>query len=186
VTDAPVYARSTPPDHPPRHHVAGPGARVIRSLGGSEEGGTMRRTTVIAGVVAAWLLGAATALGHTELRSVRPADGATLAAPPPALVATYGEPMVRVEEAVIASPGAAERRVAARLSRRDRSVVLVPLDGAITPGHHTVRWVVTGGDGHALAGEASFTLRPPTVTAELRRVGDLLTGAAAALRGLAG
>ena len=145
----------------------------------------MRRTTVVAGVVAAWLLAATTALGHAELRSVRPADGAALAAPPQAVVATYAEPLARVDEAVAASPDGAERAVPARLSPRDRSVLIVPLGGATVPGRHTVRWVVTGGDGHAVAGEASFTLRPPPMMAELRRVADLLTGAAGALRGLA-
>ncbi len=146
----------------------------------------MRWTTAIAGVAAAWLLAATTALGHAELRSVRPADGAALAVPPPALVATYGEPLVRVDEAVIRSPGSGERTVPARLSPRDRSALIVPLDGATAPGRHTVRWVVTGGDGHAVAGEASFILRPAPMMAELRRVADLLTGAAGALRGLAG
>jgi methionine-rich copper-binding protein CopC len=128
----------------------------------------------------AWAGGAATALGHTEVVSTAPRDGARLAAPPDAVVVTYGSPLAAAVEATVRGPGGAELAVKPRLDAGDARRVLIPLRGG-GPGRFDASWTVVGADGHELAGSTSFVVRAPAIAAEVRELAALVRRAALAL-----
>jgi methionine-rich copper-binding protein CopC len=132
-------------------------------------------------LVAAVLAAPAVATAHTEVESVAPADGARLKAAPSAVVARYAEPLAEVVEAAVAVDGTAVAGVRARLASGDASTVRIPLPATDRSGRFAVTWTVRGADTHLLEGAVSFTVAPPALRADLRRIASALGDAAAAL-----
>lgn len=133
-------------------------------------------------LVAAVLASPAAATAHTTVEDVTPADGARLRTAPAAVVARYGEPLAEVVEATVAVDGAAVGGVRARLAPGDASTVRIPLPASARSGRFAVTWTVRGADTHVLEGAVAFTVAPPALRADLRRIAAALGEAAAALR----
>jgi hypothetical protein len=123
---------------------------------------------------------AATALGHSEVVSTVPRDGARLAAAPDAVVATYASPLAAAVQATVRGPGGAALAVKPRLDARDARRVLIPVRGG-GAGRFDASWTVVGADGHELAGSVSFVVRAPAIAARVRELGALVRRTALAL-----
>jgi methionine-rich copper-binding protein CopC len=137
------------------------------------------RTATVTALVALTVAGTATA--HSDIDATLPRDGATLAGPPRAVTATYGEPLGAVREAHVVV-GGRDLAGAARLAPGDGRTVVIPVDARrATPGAWRARWVVVGADGHALEGEIAFRVRAGAGAAQIRRVAASVLGAARAL-----
>jgi copper resistance protein C len=123
---------------------------------------------------------AASALGHSEVVSTVPRDGARLAAAPDAVVATYASPLAAAVQATVRGPGGAPLAVKPRLDARDARRVLIPVRGG-GAGRFDASWTVVGADGHELAGSVSFVVRATAIVVELRELAALVRRAAATL-----
>jgi methionine-rich copper-binding protein CopC len=142
----------------------------------------LSRARALAALVlaAAWACAVPAALGHSEVVSTAPRDGARLAAAPDAVVVTYGAPLAAAVEAAVRPPGGAALAVKPRLAAGDARKVVIPLRGG-GAGRFAASWTVLGTDGHELAGSVSFVVRAPAIVAELRELAALVRRAAAAL-----
>jgi methionine-rich copper-binding protein CopC len=143
------------------------------------------RLPVVAALAAVLVVPSAAA-AHTTLGTTTPADGANLQAAPTTVVARYAEPLAEVVEAGVTVDGAPVAGVRGRLAARDASQVRIPLPATVRSGRFEVRWTVRGADTHLLEGTVSFTVAPPTLRADLRRIAAALGDAAVALRATAG
>ncbi len=111
------------------------------------------------------LLAAAPALAHTELVGSSPAGGSSVVDPPTEVVLTFSQAPsadVPVEVEVIDPNG--DDLVSAPPTV-DGAVVTVPLNLAVTPGVHTVRYALVAQDGDRQVEELSFTFDPPASVA---------------------
>ncbi len=98
------------------------------------------------------------AYAHTHLVSSVPAEGATLASSPPALVLRFSEE-ARIATATIQraqEPGQLLRDQPATAAQSS-TLPLPPL----AVGAYTVRWRVLGRDSHVMSGELHFSIVPP-------------------------
>jgi len=141
----------------------------------------LSRTRALAAAVLAlaWAGGAAAALGHSEVLSTVPRDGARMTAAPDAVVATYAAPLAAAVEATVRGPGGA-LAAKPRLDARDARRVVIPLRGD-GPGRFDASWTVVGADGHELAGRTSFVVRFPAIADAVRELAALVRRAALAL-----
>lgn len=107
---------------------------------------------------ATWLAAAAfagVAMAHTHLKSVSPADGATVATSPTEFVLTFGE-AARLTALSIQKDGSAERKVAP-LPTAAAAQFKVPAP-KLDDGHYTLSWRILGDDGHIMSGKVGFTV----------------------------
>lgn len=105
------------------------------------------------------VLGTAPAAAHAELRTVTPADGATLKSSPSTVSVTFNEP-------VTGNAGSVQLLDSdAKIVRRSEVVSgpTVPLTGQkLTPGRYVIRWSVASADGHVIVGATSFSVKSKT------------------------
>lgn len=167
-----------------------------RPPGAAEEGRSIARVPTVPAtrgaplptlaVAAALALLAAPAAAHTGLRSTTPAAGARLTAAPAAVTATYGDALGRVERARVTVDGRPAAAATARLSPADARRLVIPLAPGSPAGAYRVTWTVLGADGHALAGELAFSVRPPAIAMAAARVGTAALRAGRAVAASAG
>ncbi|MFN8121344.1 MAG: copper resistance protein CopC [Thermoleophilia bacterium] len=119
-------------------------------------------------VLAALLAAAVPATAHSPLAATVPPDGARPAVTPPAVTATYGEPVARVGDAVVTGPAGRSEVTAARVPGDARRVrITVPPAG---PGTYRVTWVAVSADGHRSRAGITFRVRVPAVSRTLLRL----------------
>jgi copper transport protein len=125
----------------------------------------VKRLTLLGAVLAALLVpGAASA--HAVLETAVPATQSRIEQPPDRVVLTFSEPLAIAATAVrvYAADGTVVSREATLSD--DRLVVSTPVRGARVGESYTVRWRVTGTDGHSPAGVFTFGVGvaapPPT------------------------
>ena len=141
-------------------------------------------TGVVAAVVA--LGSAVPAAAHTPLRETTPSSGAELESAPSVVTATYLQPLAGLEAARVTIDGRERPSGAARLAPADARRVIIPLGADAPAGAYRVTWTVVGADGHALAGELAFRVRPPRVVAVVSRIGAMVARAGRAVHDVAG
>jgi copper transport protein len=125
-----------------------------------------RSAVVLAAVATAALVAPASGSAHATLVGASPATQGRVDRAPAAIVLRFSEPLTITSRAVyvLAADGSA-RGGAPRLSD-DRRVVTTPVTGLSRGESYTVRWRVTGVDGHSPAGVFTFGVGvaapPPT------------------------
>ena len=98
---------------------------------------------------------AAPASAHNSFVGSDPADGASVARTPGAVVLTFDQPAVALgTQVVVTGPDGTASTGAAELVDATVRQALVP--GA-PAGSYTVAWRVTSADGHPITGESTFT-----------------------------
>ena len=112
---------------------------------------------VVVLLVTGLLLALATAgpaSAHNRFVSSDPADGATVARTPAAVVLTFDEPALALgTQVVVTGPDGPVGRGAAQLVDE---TVRQPLAGGAPAGTYTVDWRATSADGHPISGRLSF------------------------------
>jgi copper transport protein len=127
----------------------------------------MRRTLgVVAVLVAAVLAVPASALAHASLESATPGTQSKVAVPPKTIELRFNSAVTATEKAIqVLAPNGRSLSGAARVTA-DRRVVTVRVFGLERGTAYTVRWRVTGSDGHSPAGVFTFGVGvaapPPT------------------------
>lgn len=144
-------------------------------------GNPLKRHCLIAGCCAL-LLVPASAVGHTDLVATSPAQGSRLASAPGAVVVRYSTPLADVVESSVTVDGSESLGGTARLSPTDAGRFRIPITSRTPYGRFTARWVVQSEDAHLLRGELSFTVAPPPVVNDLRRVARLVSATTRVLR----
>jgi copper transport protein len=105
---------------------------------------------------AAMLTMAPAANAHAAFRSVTPADGATVTAPPAAVVIEFTRDVGdNVREATLVPPTGSELEES---WNADGVRITITPPARMEAGTWTVRWRVLGGDGHPLTGTSTFTI----------------------------
>jgi copper resistance protein C len=120
---------------------------------------------LLAALLLAAVLAPTPAGAHTELASVTPADGAAVADPPGEVVLTFTQPLADPEAAQVqvVDPGGDD--LVAAPPTVAGAVVTVPLNLAVTPGPHEVRYAVVAQDEHLLEGVVTFVFAPSAAVA---------------------
>jgi copper transport protein len=115
-----------------------------------------RWVAALSASVAALLLFAAPAWSHAALKSVTPADGATLATQPESVVIEFSATIEdTVKEATLLPPSGKPIRDA---WEADESRITIEMPASTTPGTWGIEWRVLGGDGHPLTGSTTFVV----------------------------
>jgi len=105
------------------------------------------------------VLGAAPAAAHNRIVGSDPADGATVARTPAALVLTFNEPAIAMgTQIAVTGP---EGPVAVGAPQLVDATVTQPLAAGAPAGRYTVDWRVTSADGHPITGSLAFTAQAP-------------------------
>jgi len=125
----------------------------------------MKRLALLAAVLSA-LAVPASASAHATLEGASPGMQSKVAEPPTVVVLRFSEPLTITSRAVLVlAANGAVRSAEPRLSE-DRRVVTTPVSGLAKGEAYTVRWRVTGVDGHSPAGVFTFGvgIRAPSPT----------------------
>jgi methionine-rich copper-binding protein CopC len=120
---------------------------------------SLRNWIVRAGLfVAVAAILSAPALAHAKLEKSEPADGATLTAPPRAVMLYFNEtPDLKLSKVEIVGPeGKVELGPAHSMADKD---IMAAIKGSLGPGKYTVNWQTAGKDGHVQKGAFSFTVQ---------------------------
>jgi copper resistance protein C len=105
------------------------------------------------------VVGAAPAAAHNRIVGSDPADGATLARTPSAVVLTFNEPAIAMGTRIaVTGP---DGPVGVGTPQLVDSTVTQPLAGGAPAGRYTVDWRVTSADGHPITGVLAFTTQAP-------------------------
>jgi copper transport protein len=126
----------------------------------------MRRALLIAAVVAAALVVPATARAHATLDQAEPGTQSRVSAPPTEIRLHFNSSVTVTSNAIrVYAPDGRVLSGVAR-SARDGQVVVAPVMGLERGSAYTVRWRVTGSDGHSPSGVFTFGVGvkapPPT------------------------
>jgi copper resistance protein C len=127
----------------------------------------MRTTRAVAALAAAGCvasLGAAAALGHSEVESSTPEAGATLARTPATVTLRYDDPIQRIRTITVTRNGQQNLAKASRTAPRNARTIVVTLKGPGPKkqnGTYRVIWRVTGVDGHTVNGVVAFRVKRP-------------------------
>jgi len=114
----------------------------------------IRAGAVLAGTLLLVAATAAPASAHNRLVSTDPADGASLARTPTAVVLTFNEPAVPLgSQVLVTGPDGPAGSGPVQLID---NTVRQPLAAGAPAGRYTVDWRVTARDGHPLSGRFSF------------------------------
>ncbi|MGV1008116.1 MAG: copper resistance CopC family protein [Dermatophilaceae bacterium] len=123
--------------------------------------------------LAVWLLAAlavvswapasalASAPAHAELRSVTPADGATLATPPAQLVLVFGEDVNPAFVQVALTRDGIPVALAAPSVTSGTVTATVPAGSDVGAGGYRIAYRVVSVDGHPVSGASQFTVTGP-------------------------
>jgi methionine-rich copper-binding protein CopC len=94
---------------------------------------------------------------HPRLLKATPAADSRSAEAPREVALTFNESLdLALTRVTLLRNGQAVRTDSLRLAANDDKTVMVPVSAALTPGRYTVRWQVTGDDGHPVRGEFTF------------------------------
>ncbi|MBX3173509.1 MAG: copper resistance protein CopC [Gemmatimonadaceae bacterium] len=97
---------------------------------------------------------------HPRLLKATPAADSRLPSAPRQLELTFNESLdLALTRVTLLQDGQTLRTDSLRLAAGDDRTVIAPV-GALTPGRYTVRWQVTGDDGHPVRGEFTFEILP--------------------------
>jgi copper transport protein len=107
------------------------------------------------------LVTAAPASAHAVLVGTQPADGAVLAAPPPAVTLTFGEPVETALASVrlYGASGRAARTGALTHPAGRADELRAALQAQLSDGTYSVRWHIVSADGHPETGGFTFSVR---------------------------
>lgn len=95
---------------------------------------------------------------HAELRTAKPAPGATLRRSPETIQLTFSEPLGRSSTFTLYGQGfQAVAGVEPVLGGEDGNQLTASIP-PLAPGTYTVQWNVTGADGHAASGSYAFAV----------------------------
>lgn len=108
------------------------------------------------------LLPASQAAAHATLIASAPADGAVIAAAPPALALTFNEPVSALVLKLIGPDGQAQALTSPN-GRNERLEIATP--GNLARGTHALSWRVISLDGHPVGGMMVFSIGEPSATA---------------------
>ena len=116
-------------------------------------------------VVAALLAGAdaTTALGHSEVTSSSPAQGAEVKRFPTRMTVSFDDPIGRLGVMTVTRNGAGNLVKSARIAPTNARTALITLKRpgpTKRAGLYRLTWRVTGPDGHAVSGVIVFRVRP--------------------------
>lgn len=109
----------------------------------------------------ALLLGASAATAHTELAASTPAADAAVADPPSQVVLEFTSALQPGAEVAVEVVDPAGDDLVAAPPAVEGLTVTVPLNLAVNPGEHAVRWAVTAADGDRITDGFAFTFDPP-------------------------
>lgn len=127
-----------------------------------------RGTRVLAALVGLLALAtgglAAPAVAHDSLTGSSPADGSTVATPPPSVDLTFSQPPLGIGAEVQVTGPDGGVVGDGDLVITD-TTVSQPLAAELPAGAYAVAWRVTSSDGHPISGELSFTATAGTVPA---------------------
>lgn len=99
----------------------------------------------------------ASAAAHPRLEQATPAADSRLGVPPRQVALTFNESLDLALTRVTLLRGAEPVRLdSLRLAPRDERTVIAAIPAVLAPGRYTVKWQVTGDDGHPVRGEFSF------------------------------
>jgi methionine-rich copper-binding protein CopC len=94
---------------------------------------------------------------HPRLLKATPAADSRSAEAPRQVALTFNESLdLALTRVTLLHNGNAVRSDSLRLAADDDKTVVLSLGTALAPGRYTVRWQVTGDDGHPVRGEFSF------------------------------
>lgn len=103
---------------------------------------------------------------HPRLEKSTPAANSRLALPPAELSLTFNEaPDLALTRLTLRRGDAAVALEALRLAEGDRRTVTAKPKEALSAGRYTLRWQVTGSDGHPVRGEFGFEVLPADAAA---------------------
>jgi len=99
----------------------------------------------------------ASAAAHPRLDKATPAADSRLATPPKQVALTFNESLDLALTRVTLLRGTESLRLdTLRLAPGDDRTVVATIPATLAPGRYTVKWQVTGDDGHPVRGEFSF------------------------------
>jgi methionine-rich copper-binding protein CopC len=99
----------------------------------------------------------ASAAAHPRLEKSAPAAESRLAAPPKQVTLTFNESLDLALTRVTLLRGTEPVRLdSLRLTPGDDRTVIATIPSTLAPGRYTVKWQVTGDDGHPVRGEFAF------------------------------
>jgi len=111
-------------------------------------------STTTGGLLLGWLVG--TALAHTTVSVVTPADGAELDAPP-AVIEIQFEHAVHLTSVVLLEPGTQGRNL--EFSPHGSSEVFRVEHPDLARGRNEIRWKALSSDGHVISGTLTYVVR---------------------------
>lgn len=104
----------------------------------------------------------ASASAHPRLLKSTPTAESRLAAPPTQVTLTFNESLdLALTRVTLLRGTEAVRLDSLRLTPGDDRTVFASIPSTLAPGRYTVRWQVTGDDGHPVRGEFSFDVLAP-------------------------
>jgi copper transport protein len=120
------------------------------------------RRALVTGVVAVGALALpAIAAGHVTLTSASPSTQSTVEAPPTEIRLRFNQPVTITSQSIqVLAPDGTVLSGTARTVENDR-VVIAPVSGLSKGSAYTVRWRVSGQDGHSPAGVFTFGVGVP-------------------------
>ena len=127
----------------------------------------MRRTIAAAMLLCASLLLPATALGHAELVSADPAEGAEVEGPFFPIILTFSEALADGSKAEVAQAGGGTAFITILPDPADATrMAYAPSSESqqFSPGEYEIRWTSVAGDGDILRGTITFTVSAPPPT----------------------
>lgn len=106
---------------------------------------------------------------HPRLEKSTPAANSRLALPPAELSLTFNEaPELALTRLTLRRGDAAVALEALRVAEGDPRTVTAKPKAALAAGRYTLRWQVTGSDGHPVRGEFGFEVLPSEAAAGAR------------------
>ena len=104
------------------------------------------------------------AYAHPRLLKATPAADSRSAEAPRQVALTFNESLdVALTRVTLFRGDTQVRADSLHLAAGDDKTVVASLDAALAPGSYTVRWQVTGDDGHPVRGELKFAVLPTSV-----------------------
>ncbi|MCM2293350.1 copper homeostasis periplasmic binding protein CopC [Allorhizobium sp. BGMRC 0089] len=110
---------------------------------------------------AATLALTAQAFAHAHLKTIVPADKATVATAPKQLVLNFTEELnLKFSGIELTGPKNEKIKTGTESLSQDKKTLTVPLEGTLAPGAYMVDWHALSEDGHKTHGMTSFTVKP--------------------------
>lgn len=137
-----------------------PLARADRSTRHAHAAHVARPFAVILTVLLLAFAAAAPVLGHAELDTSDPADGAVLDTPPTTITLTFTEGLDASKSSFRVVLDGTD--VATGKADEDGSEVMQATNLDLAPGDYVIRWTSSADDGHIERGRLTFTVTEPT------------------------